>query len=73
VSYSLSLRERVGVRDSQNQAIAGVSLLLASSLREEEQGKSRFFRLFQRLLYKQNDLSLLPRKSLIRIPTHDDV
>jgi hypothetical protein len=29
VFYSLSLRERVGVRDSQNQAIAGVSLLLA--------------------------------------------
>jgi hypothetical protein len=56
VFYSLSLRERVGVRDSQNQAIAGVSLLLASSLREEEQGKSIFFRLFQSLLYKNGFL-----------------
>jgi hypothetical protein len=50
VFYSLSHRERVGVRDSQNQAIASVSLLLAFSLREEEQGKSRFFRLFQKFL-----------------------
>jgi hypothetical protein len=50
VLYSLSLRERVGVRDSRILAIAGVSLLLASSLREEEQGRSRFFRLFQGLL-----------------------
>jgi hypothetical protein len=37
VLYSLSLRERVGVRDSRILAIAGVSLLLTSSLREEEQ------------------------------------
>jgi len=28
VLYSLSLRERVGERDSQNQAIASLSLLL---------------------------------------------
>jgi hypothetical protein len=34
---SLSLRERVGVRDSGCPVIAGESLLLASSLREEEQ------------------------------------
>jgi hypothetical protein len=59
VFYSLSLRERVGVRDSQNQAIAGVSLLLASSLREEEQGKSRFFRLFQKFLQKTVYLKLI--------------
>jgi hypothetical protein len=42
-----SFFDLVGVRDSQNQAIAGVSLLLTSSLREEEQGRSRFLRLFQ--------------------------
>jgi hypothetical protein len=41
VSCPLSLRERVGVRDSRCPVIAGVSLLLASSLREEEQEQSR--------------------------------
>jgi hypothetical protein len=44
---SLSLRERVGVRDSRSRAIAGVSLLLASSLREEEQAQSRFAGFFR--------------------------
>jgi hypothetical protein len=51
VLYSLSLRERVGVRDSQNEAIDGVSLLLASSLREEQKAKSIFISLFYRLLF----------------------
>jgi len=32
----------VGVRDSRSPVIAGVSLLLTSSLREEEQKQSRF-------------------------------
>jgi hypothetical protein len=50
VLYPLSLRERAGVRDSRILAIDGVSLLLTSSQREEEQGRIRFFRLFQRLL-----------------------
>jgi len=40
--YSLSLRERVGVRDSGCTVIAGVSLLLTSSLREEGQDKKDF-------------------------------
>jgi hypothetical protein len=43
---SLSLRERVGVRDSGCPVIAGESLLLASSLREEEQGKKFLHRIF---------------------------
>jgi hypothetical protein len=42
--YPLSLRERVGVRDSGCPNIAGVSLLLASSLREEEQDKNDLFK-----------------------------
>jgi hypothetical protein len=41
--YSLSIRERVGVRDSRCSVMAGESLLLASSLREEEQDKIVFF------------------------------
>jgi hypothetical protein len=44
--YPLSLRERVGVRDSRCPVHAGESLLLASSLREEGQGKIDFFRSF---------------------------
>jgi hypothetical protein len=42
VSFPLSLRERVGVRDSRCPVIAGASLLLTSSLREEEQKQSGF-------------------------------
>jgi hypothetical protein len=40
--YSLSLRERVGVRDLGCSVIAGASLLLTSSLREEGQDKKDF-------------------------------
>jgi hypothetical protein len=39
VFYSLSLWERVGVRVLGCSVIAGVSLILAFSQREKEQGK----------------------------------
>jgi hypothetical protein len=41
----LSLRERVAVRDLGYPVRAGVSLFLASSLREEAQGKKTFVEL----------------------------
>jgi len=53
VLFPLSLRERVGVRDSKCPVIADVSLLLTSSLREEEQGKIDFSALSQRFLHER--------------------